>query len=123
MIALTAAGTLAIGTSTFLVIGIAVAVACAVAMEANRNGGATRTQNGRNRISSEMIREAKRSYVDGKTHIAFVGTTGAGKSSMVNSVRGLRAGRTVHGAARVGQRECTTHTTRYDDARYPNHVL
>ncbi|KAG0582084.1 hypothetical protein KC19_3G032800 [Ceratodon purpureus] len=52
-------------------------------------------------------------YSDEKYHFALCGFTGTGKSSLINSFRGLRA--KDKGAAPVGTDETTTNITRYPD--------
>ncbi|EPS98960.1 hypothetical protein FOMPIDRAFT_1050959 [Fomitopsis schrenkii] len=52
-------------------------------------------------------------YVDGLVHFAVAGTAGSGKSSLINSIRGLRA--SDPGAAAVGTSETTTTVTRHED--------
>jgi GTP-binding protein EngB required for normal cell division len=71
-------------------------------------------------LTPEQIKQAKSNYLDGKAHIAFVGMSGTGKSTLVNSVRGLRA--SAAGAALVSQNEGTRKIDRYTDPLHPQHV-
>lgn len=50
--------------------------------------------------------------------IAVTGETGAGKSSFINAIRGVRPGET--GAAETGVKETTKKPTPYACPRYPN---
>ena len=52
-----------------------------------------------------------------KIHIAVIGGTGVGKSSLVNGLRGLRD--REPGAAPVGETDCTKSINRYEDSRFP----
>jgi energy-coupling factor transporter ATP-binding protein EcfA2 len=54
-------------------------------------------------------------YEEGKFHVAVCGTSGSGKSSLVNAFRGLRP--RDASAARVGVTETTLQVTRYPDPR------
>lgn len=64
---------------------------------------------------AQSISQTKRrlGYVDGLVHFAVVGSAGSGKSSLINSIRGLQAG--DPGAADVGTSETTMEVTRYED--------
>lgn len=50
-----------------------------------------------------------------KLHFAVCGSSGSGKSTVINAVRGL--GCTGEGTARVGVTECTSEISRYPDPR------
>ncbi|KAF8454073.1 interferon-inducible GTPase-domain-containing protein [Kalaharituber pfeilii] len=73
--------------------------------------GITITQADHERVKKELGFEA------GSIHIAIAGGTGAGKSSLINSFRGLRPKDPF--AAPTGIVECTRKITRYPDPRYP----
>ncbi|KAI0725778.1 P-loop containing nucleoside triphosphate hydrolase protein [Fomitopsis betulina] len=58
-------------------------------------------------------------YRDGLIHFAVAGTAGSGKSSLINSIRGLRAN--DPGAAGVGASETTREVTRYEHPDLERH--
>ncbi|EPS98961.1 hypothetical protein FOMPIDRAFT_1024380 [Fomitopsis schrenkii] len=60
---------------------------------------------------SETMRRLR--HVDGLTHFAVAGTVGSGKSSLINSIRGLHT--RDPGAAGVGTGETTMAVTRHED--------
>eukprot|EP01055_Gregarina_sp_Pseudo9_P000618 Gregarina_sp_Pseudo_9__617@NODE_1396_length_1637_cov_62_710263_g1301_i0_p1_GENE_NODE_1396_length_1637_cov_62_710263_g1301_i0NODE_1396_length_1637_cov_62_710263_g1301_i0_p1_ORF_typecomplete_len396_score68_60IIGP/PF05049_13/1_8e03IIGP/PF05049_13/9_4e53HOOK/PF05622_12/1e10MMR_HSR1/PF01926_23/5_8e02MMR_HSR1/PF01926_23/2_3e08FeoB_N/PF02421_18/1_2e08RsgA_GTPase/PF03193_16/2_1e05RsgA_GTPase/PF03193_16/3_1e02SRPRB/PF09439_10/0_00012Septin/PF00735_18/4_3e02Septin/PF00735_18/0_00011Roc/PF08477_13/1_5e03Ro len=65
-----------------------------------------------------FVAKRKLGYREGYFHIAIAGRSGTGKSSLINSLRGLR--KNDPGAAAVGYVETTTQTTSYEppNARY-----
>ncbi|KAF8454074.1 interferon-inducible GTPase-domain-containing protein [Kalaharituber pfeilii] len=73
--------------------------------------GITFTQMDHERIKRELGVEAR------SIHIAIAGSAGTGKSSLINSFRGLRPKDPL--AAPTGVVECTRKITRYPDPRYP----
>lgn len=64
---------------------------------------------------AQSISQTKRrlGYVDGLVHFAVVGSAGSGKSSLINSIRGLQLD--DPGWAKVGTSETTMEVTRYED--------
>jgi GTP-binding protein EngB required for normal cell division len=56
-----------------------------------------------------------------KTNVAVVGSTGAGKSSLINRLRGIH--NNANGAARVGEVETTASSIPYTSVSHPNIVL
>ena len=71
-------------------------------------------------LTREQMAQARSSFIDNKVHIAFVGNSGTGKSTLINSIRGLRS--SSPGAAPVNQVECTRVISPYADPRHP-HVV
>lgn len=69
-------------------------------------------------ISDEEIKTARDGlgYVQGRTNIAIVGFQNAGKSSLCNSLRGIR--HSDAGAAKVEESETTMKHDAYPDARH-----
>ena len=63
----------------------------------------------------KMYRELN--FEEGKVHIAIIGGTGVGKSSLVNAFRGLKD--KAPDAAPVGEKDCTKTATHYVDPRFP----
>jgi len=76
-------------------------------------------------MSSEQLRNAARMEygIDcvNNYNFAFVGTSGAGKSSLINAIQGIRD--CDEGAARVDEVECTTTIKAYPYPRHPHIVL
>lgn len=60
-------------------------------------------------------------YIPGFFHFAVVGTSGCGKSSFINAIRGLRNNDAL--AAPTGITECTNKTTRYPDQRPNSRII
>lgn len=76
------------------------------------------------KTKEEMIKEARTKYgidVVNCYNFAIVGQAGSGKSSLVNSFRGLRPG--SPNAAKVGEVECTTNPTAYVHPEQPHIVF
>lgn len=71
-------------------------------------------------LTEEAIKAARRN-VDGKTHVAVVGHSGVGKSTLVNRLRGLKTDRD-DGAAVVSENEGTTEVTGYESNMHPGLV-
>jgi GTP-binding protein EngB required for normal cell division len=65
--------------------------------------------------------KAKYCYSPGLFHLAVVGTSGCGKSSFINAVRGLSNIDPI--AARTGITECTDKATRYPDPRTNSRII
>ena len=71
-------------------------------------------------LTREQMVQARSNFMDNKVHIAFVGNSGTGKSTLINSIRGLRS--SSPGAAPVNQTKCTRGISSYTDPRHP-HVV
>jgi GTP-binding protein EngB required for normal cell division len=65
--------------------------------------------------SSRAAARKRIQYEPGKFHVAVCGTSGSGKSSLINAFRGVRP--RDASAARVGVTETTLQVTRYPDPR------
>jgi len=74
------------------------------------------------KVSEEEMHQAKVDigYIFGRVNIGVVGVRGAGKSTMINCLRGVEAGDAT--AASVGEVENTVESTQYIDDRYSNNV-